>query len=338
MSEKRWQRRPENSNWGDFGDDDQIGRLNLITPEVVKRGVAEVREGIVFCLSLPLDVPGGRVLTAHRFPPELRAIIRNGQPYFHYCYAHENSDWRDVVCDDAVNLATQYSTQWDGLAHVGQMFDADGDDEPSPVYYNGFRAGSDIPSPADRGVGTAVALGIDQAAAHGIQGRGVLVDLARRFGRERILVDGPMLRQILAEDAIDILPGDILCLYTGYADVVLEMNRSPDAEILSSACAVLDGTCDDLCDWITETGIAAIAADNYAVEAVPPRNDRSKGLLLPLHEHCLFKLGIHLGELWQLGPLAHWLNSHGRSHFLLTAPPLRLPGAVGSPVTPIATV
>jgi hypothetical protein len=59
---------------------------------------------------------------------------------------------------------------------------------------------------------------------------------------------------------------------------------------------------------------------------------------LPLHEHCLFKLGIHLGELWHLTPLAQWLRSHGRSSFLLTAPPLRLPGAVGSPTTPVATV
>ena len=58
----------------------------------------------------------------------------------------------------------------------------------------------------------------------------------------------------------------------------------------------------------------------------------------PLHEHCLFKLGIHLGELWYLSALADWLQAHGRNRFLLTAPPLRLPGGVGSPVTPIATV
>ena len=59
---------------------------------------------------------------------------------------------------------------------------------------------------------------------------------------------------------------------------------------------------------------------------------------LPLHEHCLFKLGLPLGELWWLAELAAWLRAHGRHRFLLTAPPLRLPGAVGSPVTPVATV
>jgi hypothetical protein len=55
---KRWRIRPKHSNWGDFGDDDQIGRLNLITPERRRKAAEEVREGIAFCLSLPLDLPG----------------------------------------------------------------------------------------------------------------------------------------------------------------------------------------------------------------------------------------------------------------------------------------
>ena len=60
--------------------------------------------------------------------------------------------------------------------------------------------------------------------------------------------------------------------------------------------------------------------------------------MMPLHEHCLFKNGIHLGEMWYFRELAGWLRAHKRNRFLLTAPPLRLPGAVGSPATPIATV
>jgi len=55
----RWKNRPEGSNWGQFGPDDQRGRLNLITREKVLAGVAEVKQGIVFSLSLPLDLPGG---------------------------------------------------------------------------------------------------------------------------------------------------------------------------------------------------------------------------------------------------------------------------------------
>ena len=54
----RWKRRPAGSTWGDWGPDDQLGRLNLLTPDKVLKGIAEVKEGSTFCLSLPLDYPG----------------------------------------------------------------------------------------------------------------------------------------------------------------------------------------------------------------------------------------------------------------------------------------
>src|SRR5262245_59992535 len=60
--QKRWKRRPDNSTWGDYGDDDQLGRMNELTPAKVKQGIAEVKEGKTFCLSMPLDYPGGNVL------------------------------------------------------------------------------------------------------------------------------------------------------------------------------------------------------------------------------------------------------------------------------------
>ena len=55
---KRWKQRPPGSTWGDWGDDDELGRINLLTPEKVLQGVREVEAGISFCLSLPLDYPG----------------------------------------------------------------------------------------------------------------------------------------------------------------------------------------------------------------------------------------------------------------------------------------
>ena len=69
---KRWKHRPAGSNWGEFGEDDQLGRLNLLTPDKVREAVTEVREGRSFCLSLPLDHPGGNVLNPSRFPPRRR--------------------------------------------------------------------------------------------------------------------------------------------------------------------------------------------------------------------------------------------------------------------------
>jgi kynurenine formamidase len=118
------------------------------------------------------------------------------------------------------------------------------------------------------------------------------------------------------------------------------MNRHPDEAVLNSHCCALDGRDERLLQWISDSGIAALAADNYAVERYPARPPATPGAhaLLPLHHHCLFKLGLPLGELWYLRELAEWLRANDRSHFMLTAPPLRLPGAMGSPVTPIATV
>ena len=84
--------------------------------------------------------------------------------------------------------------------------------------------------------------------------------------------------------------------------------------------------------------IRAAAAVELVAGPSLTRSTPLRGPRLPLHEHCLFKLGVHLGEIWHLTPLANWLREQGRHRFLLTAPPLRLPGAIGSPATPIATV
>jgi hypothetical protein len=79
----RWKHRPEGSNWGDFGADDETGRLNLITPEKVLQGIAEVKEGHSFCLSLPLDYPGGNILNAARHPPlRLATVSVDGPPRY----------------------------------------------------------------------------------------------------------------------------------------------------------------------------------------------------------------------------------------------------------------
>ncbi len=117
------------------------------------------------------------------------------------------------------------------------------------------------------------------------------------------------------------------------------MGGQPDGAVLARSCAALDGRDARLLQWITDSRISALVADNYAVEQLPAKRlAASAQASMPLHHHCLFKLGVPLGELWWLADLAAHLRAAGRSRFLLTAPPLRLPGAVGSPVTPIATV
>lgn len=344
----RWKNRPPGSNWGDFGPDDQLGRLNLLTASKVREGIAEVVDGKAFCLSLPLDFPGEAKINPRRAPPTLRPNEARGKPFMNLPLSDYDARFTDVVCDDQVTLSLQYSTQWDSFAHVGAWFDADGDGEPEKVYYNGYRAHEHVLGPGDLrlascpcgadGGSYALALGIETFAALPIQGRGVMIDLHAHVGQEREAVGYERLMGILAADGVSVAPGDMLLFHTGFADLVLGMNRQPDMAVLNRSCAVLDGRDERLLQWITDSGVAALCADNYAVEAYPARDGVAPFAALPLHEHCLFKLGIPLGELWSLGELARWLRARGRSRFLLTAPPLRLPGAVGSPVTPVATV
>lgn len=338
---KRWTQRPTGSNWGDFGDDDQLGRANLIGKAQVLKGIDEVRAGEVFCLSLPLDLPGGNVLNPRRHPPRLSPTSLGSDEYLNFPLANVHSGWEDVISDDQVILSLQYSTQWDSLAHVGALFDADNDGKAERRYYNGYRAGVDVQhesEPSGQSHSHAARLGVDQMAMHGMQGRGVLVDLVRVFGHQRTVVGLEQWHHALRELAIDVEPGDMLVIRTGFAEALLEMGGEPDAQALRQTGAVLDGRDEGLLEWISSSGVAAICADNYAVENIDDDDAEACCLKLPLHHHCLFKLGLPLAELWYLRDLADWLHAHDRHRFLLTAPPLRLPGAIGSPVTPIATV
>lgn len=332
---RRWSRRPDGSTWGDWGVDDQLGRLNLLTPACVKTAAEEIVTGERFCLSLPLDYPGGSVLAPHRRPPQLKATERKGRPFFNYPFSNEGP-FDDCGNDDCVTLYNQYSTQWDSLAHIGCWFDANNTGERQITYYNGYTS-DDITAPEVRGANE-IPLGIHSMAAAAVQGRGVMVDLLSHLGTKRQHVGYRTLMDIMKSEDVIVEAGDILCLHTGFAECVRSMHGRPDIEKLNGSCAVLDGADAKLLQWITDSGIAAIAADNYAVEGLVTAADGPSALMVPLHVHCLFKLGIPLGELWYFTKLAAWLHEHRRSRFFLTAPPLRLPGAVGSPVTPVATV
>jgi kynurenine formamidase len=350
---KRWTQRPPGSTWGDWGDDDELGRINLVTPAKVLEGVREVQAGESFCLSLPLDYPGGTALNQRRHPPAIAPTEdMNGAPgIFYNVRMSEMQDWGDpkyvdVWADDVVTLSLQYSTQWDSLAHVGAEFDADGDGVEEAVYYNGYRAGIDLVGPQDDAAGDGGAhrsfarhLGLEHMAFHGVQGRGVLVDLHHHVGDDWRRVNLETLREIMAADNVVVEPGDMLLLHTGFATRVLEWNRNPDPSKLFTTCSYLDARDEALLEWIAESQISALVADNYAVEGLLGKDrDPSRHSFLPIHHLCLFKLGVPLGEMWYLHELAAWLREHGRSRFLLTAPPLRMPGIVGSPTTPIATV
>src|SRR5690606_28178704 len=205
----RWKIRPEGSTWGDFGPDDQLGRINLVTPEKVLQGIAEVREGRSFCLSLPLTLPGGTALNPRRQPPTLKPIARDGYPAMNFPASLEDPKFTDLICDDMIELTMQYSTQWDSLAHVGQLFDVDGDGRPERVYDNGFRAGVDVVGPYDFEENAHIPegatlgankLGIENMAAAGVQGRAVMIDFEAHYGRKHHPVSYDDLMRMIEKD------------------------------------------------------------------------------------------------------------------------------------------
>ena len=320
----RWLKRPVGSNWGEFGDDDQIGQMHLVTPERRLRAIAEAREGQVFLLGLPLDHPKGQIFP-NRHPPLLAPTIgQDGAAMYDWAIKGAT----DVINDDRVTMDLQFSSQWDGLSHYGVCFDADGDGVAEHVFYNGYRSDTDFVQPADGVAPRAKKLGIENLSRTCVQGRGVLVDV-REFSRlpyGRIGFES-LMTAIQAQGAT-VEAGDFLCLYTGYGDLLLQGGAALDWPALN-ACPGLDGSDPAMLDWIGRSGVVAICADNPMVEKIDGIERCADAVSSPVHEHCLVKLGIHLGELWHFGEIAAWLAAHKRAHFLLTAPPLNLPGRGG---------
>jgi Putative cyclase len=151
-------------NWGRWGEVDQRDTLNHIGPETLKNAAAEVRDGKLFNLGLRFDRNGPQ-LGEKRFnpmvyAPDLFTPMSPAAPGA--CYS-----------DDVIHMPLQCSTQSDALGHVhydGQL-------------YNGCNARECLTESG------ALKMGINHLAAPGIVSRGVLLDIARLKGVERLPLD-----------------------------------------------------------------------------------------------------------------------------------------------------
>ena len=319
----RWKQRPPGSSWGDFGPDDQRGRMNLLTREKVLQGIAEVKYGETFCLSLPLDYPGKSLLNPARHPPVLRPTLRAGTRSTSTSRLGRSAPVPPTSCATTSRSSTcsirRSGTASRTSAHismptatVSRSRSSTTGSAPGCMW-----SGQTIrPTPARSSVrptstSSARALGIENLARACVQGRAVMVDLRQHFGDARTLIGYEQLSHAMQADKVVVESGDMLCLHTGFADKLLEWGREPTVEQLENTSAQLDGRDERLLQWITDSNIVALIADNYAVEAIPSREGGACCAGLPLHEHCLFKLGVHLGEIWHLGPLAKRLRELG---------------------------
>ena len=301
---------PAGSAWGVFGDDDELGTLNLLTPERVREASAEIRSGRCFSLDLPLNLPNPPIVP--RTPYKLTV---NGMP-----------GYSDLLDDTIDNLNTQSSSQWDSLAHFKH---------PQFGPYNGFPE-QEI---AGRGGGK---LGIDRIAQKVVAGRGVLLDVGRYYQRHQVAFDYsratvvPLadLQAALAEQQTEVKTGDILLIRLGWLAYYLSCD--PEVRRGYGQRARLPGieTSVEMARWLWDLHIAAVATDTPALEASPKHGaERERETL---HTHLLVYFGMPIGELWDLEELSAACAADNRYSFFLSSAPLKIPGAVGSPPNAVA--
>jgi len=296
--------------WDVWGRGDNLGTLNRLTGPVVAAASSCVRTGMRIGVSLPLGLPDppffGRKGFRHNFEPMGPAA------------------WDDWV--DGCYL--QCSSQWDGLRHIGSP---DG-------WYGGWRA-----HPSD----DLEPLGIHHWAERGIVGRGVLVDLASFASSAdpgydpftRVAFRAADLAGALKAQGVSLRGGDILCVRTGWTDQYLALDQEERTTLADGmqnvsgyASAGLAGS-EEIARFLWDSGVAAVACDNPAVEVVP--SDLADGFL---HGRLIPGLGMAIGELFSFGLLAQACARERRYEFLFVSVPLNVTGAVGSPANAVAVL
>jgi kynurenine formamidase len=294
--------------WHEFAGDER-GSLSRVTSEVVRVATAEVGTGERIALSVPLGT----------FQP---ALSGNRSDLRHTVTRNRNGG------DDKLdNFYLQESSQWDGFAHIRYR-------------EFGFFGGREVD---DLNAG---AIGIDRMAPTGIITRGVLVDVPRHWaatGRtwsptETIAITPADVDATLAAQGTAVRDGDVLLVRTGWVGWYLGLGE-PARKELGGALAVAGLPTPGLCQgeafprWLWNHGVAAVAADNPALEAIPV--PKGSGFL---HRYLLPLLGIPIGELWALDGLAAACERYERWSFLLVSVPLNLPQGVGSPSNAVAVL
>ncbi|MCA9510804.1 MAG: cyclase family protein [Myxococcota bacterium] len=309
LTVREWGRRY--SNWGRWGDDDERGTLNFITPARRLAALALPRRGIAISCALPFDAAGpqsgfaGRHNPVHRMLTDGAAALAGEQDAFPGGFRY---------ADDAIEMPLQCGTQWDALSHV---------------FYDGrMYNGRDIALVTSRG---AERNGIERMR-HDVVARGVLLDLPRHRGvpwlEDGTAIHASELDECAEACGVAVEPGDVVLVRTGMITRCLEQASwkgycGGPAPGLSVHCA----------RWLWEREIAAVATDTWGVEVIP---NETPDCLHPLHMIALRDMGLLLGEIFHLDALAEACAADGAWAFLFVAAPLPITGAVGSPINPLA--
>lgn len=136
-------------------------------------------------------------------------------------------------------------------------------------------------------------------------------------------------------------PGDLVLVHTGWAHWYLTAEPGARAAVRAGRRATGFVQSRDFVAWCWDHRIALLATDTFAVEVLPVVADSDFHASAPedggmMHQELIAKLGLPLGELWNLTALTADCRATGRWTSLLTVKPLNLTGGVGSPANATA--
>lgn len=302
----------ERHAWDVWGRRDELGTVNFITAHSVRRAAACVRQGTVVSLSAGVNdtQPG---------------LFPRRQPVEHTVLSTPHG--RDDRLD---SLYPQFGSQLDGLRHIKYR---------SHGYWGGR---------TDAELDSSDTLGIHHWADRGLVGRGVLIDVygyCQKVGRpfspeEGFSVSVELLDETLDSQMTKIRPGDILLVRTGWMEWYLQRSIEERKRYYGKVGAAEQPfSCPGLessrvtAAWLWDHRVAAIVADNPAVEVMPV--SRQAGFL---HYRLIPLLGMALGEMWVMGPLAEHCRRRGHYDFLVSGGILKIRGGVGSPASAYAVL
>jgi len=303
---------PPHSAWGVFGDDDQIGTLNLLTPERVAAAARLALHGQVFALNLELEQPN---------PPLFnRSALR-----------HTVNRRRKNVFDDIYdNFNTQSSSQWDGLRHCGHR---------QYGFYNGVTEDQFMNEAGGP-------LGIEQWARRGIAGRGALVDFPRFAAAHGIAfspgasdgISADQLRAAADWQGLQFQPGDILLLRTGWLEWYGGLNEAERTALAQPGALQAAGLeqSEESLRFLWDNHFAAIASDTPSFEVYPAAGTDAGQPRETMHGTIIGLWGMPIGEMFQLDALAEACAADGRYEFFFTSAPLNKLGGVASPPNALA--
>jgi kynurenine formamidase len=301
-------------NWGRWGKDDEIGTLNFTTPEDIVAAAQLVRKGKVISLALNFDQQGPqggktKYPALGRFNP-VHCMLRTGTDAYSGVLDHR----RIRGTDDIVIMPLQCGTQWDGLGHI--------------LYYDHMWNGYDCRNVTTSGAQKA---GIEKTREKMV-GRGVLLDVARAMGKKWLPDGFAITNEILdyteEKQDVRVRRGDYLMVHTGHIARCLS-SKSWDGYSGGDA----PGLAFETVDWLYKRQVAGIATDTWGAEVRPNETEDTNQ---PWHWITIPIMGLTVGEIFDLTPLANDCAEDECYEFLFVAPALPITGAVGSPANPLA--